>query len=182
MNPDSTKRQKKKERREAKAERKARNRVEEKKSRPNNILLTLLIFGLIAVIFGGVKAYDYFQKDASIESYLKANKDTYGAIALDDFSKVNLTAKKNAMKVELEITAKDEFADMYKEAYGGKEGKEQAEYLGAAYLTDIKPQTRAVKADVTSTITLNGEELQKEHLTYREAKKVLKKSEEEDED
>ena len=50
----SSKRIKKAERREAKAARKAANRIEEKKTTPNNALIALLIFGVVIAMFAFV--------------------------------------------------------------------------------------------------------------------------------
>ena len=60
------KRQMKADRRDAKAARKEANRVEDKKTRPNNILLAILIFGVVLVMFGVSAGYNYFSKPANI--------------------------------------------------------------------------------------------------------------------
>ena len=69
----SSKRIKKAQRREAKAARKAANKIEEKKSRPNNALIALLIFGVLVGMFAFVLGYNYFSKPATIEKYIEKN-------------------------------------------------------------------------------------------------------------
>ena len=61
----SSKRIKKAERREAKAARKAANKIEEKKSRPNNLLIGLMIFGVVVGMFAFVLGYNYFSKPSN---------------------------------------------------------------------------------------------------------------------
>ena len=61
------KRQKKADRRDAKAARKEANKVEEKKSRPNNIILAIMIFGVLIIMFAFAGGYNYFSKPANVE-------------------------------------------------------------------------------------------------------------------
>ena len=70
-------RAKKAERREAKALRKEKNKVEDKKSRPNNFAIFLIICLILGGIFGGVMLYNYMQKSPSIEKYIEENKEMY---------------------------------------------------------------------------------------------------------
>ena len=58
----SSKRIKKAERREAKAARKAANKIEEKKTRPNNLLIGIMIFAVVVGMFAFVLGYNYFQQ------------------------------------------------------------------------------------------------------------------------
>ena len=78
-------REKKRVRREAKAARKAPNLIEEKKSRPNNALIALMIFGVLVGMFAFVLGYNYFSKPATIAKYIEENggEEVYGSIQLD---------------------------------------------------------------------------------------------------
>lgn len=168
-------REKKKQRREAKASKKASNSKVEKRSKPNNLLLAILIFGVIAIIFGGVVGYHYFQKDSTIEKYLKTQsiEDTQ----MDDSTTMSVKAKKNHMKILFDTKSEDKaIVKEYTDLYSGKEGQEQLKYLGASYLVGMKPETRALFPKVTITAKVNDKKLFGETLTYREAKKLLEKS------
>lgn len=177
--------QKKRERREAKAARKAANMVEEKKSRPNNILLTVMIFGVLIGMFAIVVGYNYFSKPASLEKYIEDNggADLYGNFMIDENTKANITAEGNSLNMELTAETEDEdLIKAIKESYDGDEGKEQMEDLTAYFLTSLKPLVRGLSADATTTMSLNGEELNSVKMTYREAKKYLKDAQREAED
>lgn len=169
----ANKRAKKKERREAKAARKAANQVEEKKKRPNNIVLGIMIFGILIVMFGAVKCYTYFSKDASLEAYIENNKEQYQELSVDQVTTANVTAKGNSMKVALNATVEDSLADELTEYYEGDDGSEQLKYIGSYFLTTAKPLVRGFSADVETTITVNDKEIGSEKLTYKEAKDFL---------
>lgn len=174
--------QKKRERREAKAARKAANMVEEKKNRPNNILLAVLIFGVLVGMFAFVAGYNYFSKPASIEKYIEetGGADAYGNLQMDEYTTASVTAKGNTMNIDMTAETEDEEAiKTIKESYGGDDGKEQMEDLAAYFLTSMKPQVRGFGADANVKMTLNGEELNSIKMTYSEAKKHLKEAEEE---
>lgn len=177
----SSKRIKKAERREAKAARKAANKIEEKKSRPNNALIALLIFGVVIGMFAFVLGYNYFSKPATIAKYIEKNggEEAFGAMQIDAYTTANITADGNSMSIALTAETDDETAiDQIKEYYGGDDGKEQLEYLTSYFLTGIKPQTRAFSADAKTTITLNGEELNSVEMTYKEAKDKMEEESE----
>lgn len=174
--------QKKRERREAKAARKAANMVEEKKNRPNNIFLAILIFGVLVGMFAFVAGYNYFSKPASIEKYIEeaGGADAYGNLQMDEYTTASVTAKGNTMTIDMTAETEDEEAiKTIKESYGGDDGKEQMEDLAAYFLTSMKPQVRGFGADANVKMTLNGEELNSIKMTYSEAKKHLKEAEEE---
>lgn len=177
--------QKKRERREAKAARKAANMVEEKKSRPNNLFLGVLIFGVLVGMFAFVAGYNYFSKPASIEKYIEeaGGADAYGNLQMDEYTTASVTAKGNTMNIDMTAETEDEEAiKTIKESYGGDDGKEQMEDLAAYFLTSMKPQVRGFGADANVKMTLNGEELNSIKMTYSEAKKHLKEAEEEAEE
>lgn len=180
----SNKRAQKAERREAKAARKAANKVEEKNSRPNNVLLAVLVFGVLIGMFAFVLGYNYFSKPATIQSYIEKNggEEVYGNIAIDQYTNAVITAEGNSMNVEMNTEVEDEAtAAVYKEFYGGDSGKKQLDYLAAYFLTTIKPETRAFSADVKGSLKLNGEELVSTEMTYKEAEDAMKTDEEAEE-
>lgn len=181
----SSKHIKKAERREAKAARKAANMIEEKKSRPNNALIALLIFGVVIAMFAFVLGYNYFSKPATIAKYIEDNggEESFGSMMLDAYTTAAITAEGNSMNIEVTAASDDEeVSGQIRDYYGGDEGKENVEYLAAYFLTGIKPQTRAFSADVKAAVTLNGEEINKVEMTYKEAKKLMEEDEEEAED
>ena len=117
--------QKKRERREAKAARKAANMVEEKKNRPNNIFLAVLIFGVLVGMFAFVAGYNYFSKPASIEKYIEeaGGADAYGNLQMDEYTTASVTAKGNTMTIDMTAETEDEEAiKTIKESYGGDDG------------------------------------------------------------
>lgn len=172
----AAKREKKKAGREAKAARKAANRVEEKKSRPNNIILTILIFGVIIGMFAFITGYNYFSKEKSIETYLANNggEDTYGSMAIDLNTTANITAENNSMTIKLDTTAEDEEdAKDFEEFYMSEDGEKQLKYLGAYFLGGIKPNTRGFSGDATIIANVNDKEVATAEITYKEAKDIL---------
>lgn len=174
----SSKRIKKAQRREAKAARKAANKIEEKKSRPNNALIAILIFGVVVGMFAFVLGYNYFSKPASIAKYIEDNggAEAFGAMQIDAYTKANITADGNTMTIALTADIEDEAATKeIEDYYGGDDGKENLEYLTAYFLTSIKPQTRAFSAKASSTYTLNGKEINSAEMTFKEAKDLMEK-------
>lgn len=177
--------QKKRERREAKAARKAANLVEEKKSRPNNLLLGILIFGVLVGMFAFVAGYNYFSKPATIEKYIEkeGGAEVYGNMQVDEYTTANITAKGNSINIEMTADVEDEVAaGLLKDSYSGDDGKENLEDIAAYFLTSIKPNVRGFNADAAVKMTLNGEELNSVKMTYKEAKKKIKEAEEEAEE
>lgn len=182
---ESSKRIKKAQRREAKAARKAANKIEEKNSRPNNALIAILIFGVVIAMFAFVLGYNYFSKPATIAKYIEDNggEEAYGSIMLDAYTTAAITAEGNSMNIEVTSATDDEnVAQQIRDYYGGEDGKEQVEYLASYFLTGIKPQTRALSADVKASFKLNDEELNTAELTYKEAKALMEAEEEEAEE
>ncbi len=178
-------RARKAERREAKAARKEANKIEEKKSRPNNLLLAILIFGVLIGMFAFVKGYTYYKLEPSIQSYIKNNggKDAYGSMMIDQHTTAAVTAKKNDMKIAITCTPHDEDeAKEYTDYYKGEDGEKQMKYIGAYMLTTMKPECRGFSASVTVTAKVNDEKANSVKMTYREAKKYLKELEEENEE
>lgn len=172
----SSKRIKKAERREAKAARKAANKVEERKSRPNNVLIAVLIFGVVVGMFAFVLGYNYFSKPASIEKYLEKNggEEAFGAMMIDEYTTAKITAKGNSMNIEMTAAVDDDtVAEQIRTYYSGDNGKKNIDYLAAYFLANIKPQTRAFSADVKATMKLNGEELGSSEMTFKEAKDLM---------
>ena len=185
----SSKRIKKAERREAKAARKAANKIEEKKSRPNNLLIGVLIFGVVVGMFAFVLGYNYFSKPATIAKYIEKNggEEAFGNMQIDQYTTADVTADGNSMTISFKAETDDEdAAAQIREYYSGDSGKEMLEYYAEQMLTGIKPQTRAFSADVKAVFTLNGEEINSVEMTYKEAKDKMeeaqKKAEEAAED
>ena len=176
-------REKKKEAREAKAARKAANEEEDKKKRPSNLVLTILIFGVIIFMFVFVKAYGYFSKPADIEAYLSENggEDTYTNMTIDAFTTADITAEGNSMTIAMKAdTMGDDSAyDYLKEYYEGEDGEETLKYLGAYFLTSIKPDVRGFSADVTVNLSIGDEEVKSVKMTYKEAKDFMEEDKEE---
>ena len=168
----SSKRIKKAERREAKAARKAANLIEEKKSRPNNALIALMIFGVLVGMFAFVLGYNYFSKPATIAKYIEENggEEVYGSIQLDMYSTASITADGNSMKIDMTVNDIEGLEGAAEEYYKSEDGAEQLKQTAAYVLTTIKPETRAFSADVTAVVKSGDEELQSVKMTYKEAK------------
>lgn len=175
--------QKKKDARDAKAARKAANKVEEEKSRPNNILLAVLILGGLIGMFVFSAGYNYLSKPETIEEYLKDKGESYSNMQMDDYTVAAITAKGNSMNIDLNATVEAGVMEEYfKEVYSGDNGKEQLEDLAAYFLTSIKPEVQGFSADAKIKLVLNGTEINSAKLTYKDAKKRIKDAEKEDED
>lgn len=180
------KRAKKAERREAKAARKEANKIEEKRSRPNNLLLAILIFGVLIGMFVFVKGYTYYTKEASLETYIANNggEEQYGSMYFDVYTTGSLTAQGNSMKLDLDVQAGDDeetVAEM-KEYYTGEDGQEALKYYGAYFLTTMKPETRGFSGDITVSVKIGDEEIDSISMTYKEAKKFMKEFSEDSDD
>ena len=178
----AAKREKKAARRDAKAAKKAANKVEEKKSRPNNLLLAIMIFGILIIMFGAVKGYNYYKLEPSIEKYIENNggEEAYGSMMIDQYTTASVTAEGNSVKVVMESTAEDkEVAEELKKLYGGDDWEDQMKYIGAYFLTSMKPNCRGLSADITVTSNLNKEEIKTVKLTYKEAKDYMEEQAEE---
>ncbi len=173
------KRQMKADRREAKAARKEANKVEEKKSRPNNILLAVLIFGVVIIMFAASAGYNYFKKPANIEKYMKDNGITemYNNAPVSEYSTMKLGADGNTIKIWINVDEKapDEELDQYK----GDEGTETLERMGAYFLTSMKPETRGFGGEVKIKVAQGDETINFVKLSYSEAKKVAEEAEKE---
>ena len=162
--------QKKKEAREAKAARKAANKVEEKKNRPNNILLAILIFGILVGMFAFVGGYNYFKKPATIEKFVKDNnmEEMYGNFQYDENTQVKMKAEGNTVKVVLRV-AEDAPKDAV-EQFKGEDGTKKLKDIGAYFLTTFKPQTRAFNATVKVAAKQGDETINYVKMSYKEAK------------
>jgi len=170
------KRQKKADRRDAKAARKEENKVEEKKSRPNNIILALMIFGVLIIMFAFAGGYNYFSKPATIEKYMKDNgiDQMYNDVPVSEHTTMKLKADKNTVKIWLNI---DEDATEEEVAqYQGDEGTETLKNMGAYFLTSMKPQTRALSGTVKIKAKQGDETINYVKMSNSEAKKFLKEA------
>lgn len=170
------KRQKKADRRDAKAARKEANKVEEKKSRPNNIILAVMIFGVLIIMFAFAGGYNYFQKPASIEKYIKDNgiDQMYSDVPVSEHTKMKMRADKNTLKIWLNIDedAPEEELKQYK----GEEGTETLKNMGSYFLTSMKPQTRALGGTVKIKVKQGDESINYVRMSYSEAKKFIKEA------
>ena len=115
------KRKIKAERREAKAARKEANRVEEKKKRPSNLLLAILIFGVLIGMFAFVGGYNYFSKPASIEAYFDETgmADMYTNAQYDEHSTITVRADGNTIKMLIKVD--EDIEDEHLEEYTSEE-------------------------------------------------------------
>ena len=172
------KRQKKADRRDAKAARKEANKVEEKKSRPNNIVLALMIFGVLIVMFAFAGGYNYFSKPANIEKYMKDNGmlDMYNEMPMSEHSTLKLGAEGNTIKIWLNMD--EDATDEEVEQYKGEEGTETLKDMGAYFLTSTKPLTRALSGTVKVKAKKGDETVNYVEMSYREAKKFVKEMQE----
>ena len=168
------KRQKKADRRDAKAARKEANKVEEKKSRPNNIILALMIFGVLIIMFAFAGGYSYFSKPATIEKYMKDNgiDQMYSGVPVTEHTTMTLKADKNTVKIWLNID--EDAPDSELEQYKGEEGTESLKDMGAYFLTSTKPLTRALSGTVKVKAKKGDETVNYVEMSYREAKKFVK--------
>ena len=171
-------RQKKAERREAKAARKEANKVEEKKSRPNNIILAVMIFGVLIIMFAAAGGYNYFSKPATIEKYMKDNglDQMYKDVPFSEHTKMTMSADKNTVKIWLNID--EDAPDSELEQYQGEEGTETLKDMGSYFLTSTKPQTRALSGTVKVKAKQGDESVNYVKMSYREAKKYIKEAQE----
>lgn len=176
------KRQKKADRRDAKAARKEANKVEEKKSRPNNIVLAVMIFGVIIFMFAFARGYNYFTKPASIEQYMKDNGviDMYNNAPVSEHGTMKLAGDGNTIKMV--ISYDEDATDEELEQYKGEEGTEALEQMGAYFLTSMKPQTQGFGGTVKIKVKQGDETINYVKLSYSEAKKIIKEAEKEAEE
>ncbi len=170
------KRQRKADRREAKAARKEANKVEEKKSRPNNIILALMIFGVLIVMFAFAGGYNYFNKPATIEKYMKDNgiDQMYNEVPVSEHTTMKLKADKNTVKIWLNIdedATEEEIAQ-----YQGDEGTDTLKNMGAYFLTSMKPQTRALSGTVKIKAKQGDKTINYVEMSNSEAKKFIKEA------
>ena len=176
------KRQKKAERRDAKAARKEANKVEEKKSRPNNIVLALLIFGVLIIMFAFAGGYNYFSKPATIEKYMTDNgiDQMYSGVPVTEHTTMTLKADKNTVKIWLNID--EDAPDSELEQYKGEDGTKTLKNMGAYFLTSMKPQTRALSGTVKIKAKQGDETVNYVKMSYSEAKKFAKEAQKEAEE
>ena len=176
------KRQKKAERRDAKAARKEANKEEEKKTRPNNIVLAIMIFGVLIIMFAFAGGYNYFSKPATIEKYVIDNgiDQMYNDVPVSEHTKMKLRAEKNTLKIWLNVD--EEASEEELKQYQGEEGTETLKNMGAYFLTSIKPQTRAFGGEVKIKVKKGDESINYVKMSYSDAKKFIKELEDEEED
>lgn len=182
LSSTEAKRKKKAERRDAKAARKEANKIEEKKRRPNNGLLAILIFGVLIVMFAFVGLYNYFQKPASIEKYIDDSgyAEVYTNAPVDEYTTMTMRAEGNTIKMVFKVAedAPEEILEQYK----GDDGKEMLENMGASFLTSIKPLTRGFGGEIKVGVKQGDETINYVKLSYSEAKKIVKEAQEEAEE
>ena len=176
------KRQKKADRRDAKAARKEANKVEEKKSRPNNIILAIMIFGVLIIMFAFAGGYNYFSKPANVEKYVTDNAidQMYKKTPITEHSTMTLKAEKNTLKIWVNID-EDAPEDEVKQ-YQGEDGTDTLKNMGSYFLTSIKPQTRALSANVKVKVKQGDETINYVEMSYKEAKKYLEDAQKEAEE
>ena len=176
------KRQKKADRRDAKAARKEANKVEEKKSRPNNIILAIMIFGVLIIMFAFVSGYNYFSKPATIEKYMTDNgiDQMYSGVPVTEHTTMTLKADKNTVKIWLNIA--EDAPDSELEQYKGEDGTKTLKNMGAYFLTSMKPQTRALSGTVKIKAKQGDETVNYVKMSYSEAKKFAKEAQKEAEE
>ena len=173
------KRQKKAERRDAKAARKEANKEEEKKSRPNNIILAVMIFGVLVIMFAFAGGYNYFSKPATIEKYVKDNgiDQMYNDVPVSEHVKMKVRAEKNTIKIWLnadENATEDELKQ-----FEGEEGTDTLKNMGAYFLSSIKPQTRALSGEVKIKVKQGDKSINYVKMSYSDAQKFIKEQEKE---
>ena len=176
------KRQKKADRRDAKAARKEANKVEEKKSRPNNIVLAAMIFGVLIIMFLFAGGYNYFSKPATIEKFVKDNgyDQMYNDIQVSEHTTMKLRAEKNTVKIWFNID--EDAPESELELYKGEDGTKTLKNMGANILTSMKPQTRALRGTVKLKVKQGDESVNYVKMSYSEAKKFLKELQKEAEE
>ena len=149
------KRQRKAERRDAKAARKEANREEDKKSRPNNILLAVMIFGVLVIMFAFAGGYNYFSKPATLEKYVKDNgiDQMYNDVAISEHVKMKLRAEKNTIKIWL--SADENATEDELKQFEGEEGTDTLKNMGAYFLscTVSATMTPGIKVDPRTLVT-----------------------------
>ena len=175
-------RKKKAERREAKAARKEANKVEEKKKRPNNGVLAILIFGVLIGMFVFVGAYNHFSKPANIEKYMEENNmaDMYTDAPVDEYTTVTMKADKNTLKIWLKIA--EDAPEEVVEQYQGEDGTKLLKQWGAYYLTSFKPLARGFGAEVKVKAKQGDESVNYVRMSYKEAEKFLEEAQKEAEE
>lgn len=172
-------RRKKAERREAKAARKEANKVEEKKRRPNNGILALMIFGVIAVMFAAIWGYNYYQKAESIEAYMEeyGMAEVYKNFMVDEYTTCSVKAEGNTVKVVLKV-AEDAPEDAVNN-YKGEDGEKNLKDIGAYFLTSFKPEVRGIGGEARVLAKQGDEKLSYVKMSYRDAKKYVKEAQKE---
>lgn len=176
------KRQKKADRRDAKAARKEANKAEEKKSRPNNIVLAAMIFGVLIIMFLFAGGYNYFSKPATIEKFVKDNgyDQMYNDIQVSEHTTMKLRAEKNTVKIWFNVD--EDAPESELELYKGEDGTKTLKNMGANFLTSMKPQTRALSGTVKLKVKQGDESVNYVKMSYSEAKKFLKELQKEAEE
>ena len=127
-------------------------------------------------MFAFIWGYNYFSKEKSIETYIEndGGADTYSNLVIDENTTASVTAKGNNMKIVISLESDDE--DVIKEQtkyYKKGDGVDDMKYVAAYYLYLIKPETRAIKAEVSCITKINGEKVKKISMDYKEAEELL---------
>lgn len=171
------KRKEKAERREAKAARKEANKIEEKKKRPSNLLIAILIFGVFIGMFAFIGGYNYFSKPASIEAYMEeyGMSDMYTDVQYDENSTITVRADGNTLKMLIKVD--EDASEEVLEEYTGEDATEELKEMGAQYLTSLKPEVRGFSGTVKVGVKQGDETINYVKLSYSEAKKLIKELE-----
>ena len=182
LSSTEAKRKKKAERRDAKAARKEANKVEEKKKRPNNKVLAILIFGVLIGMFVFVGAYNHFSKPANIEAYMEEHgmTDLYKDTPMDTYTTMTMKADKNTLKIWLKLS--EDAPEDVVEQYTGEEGTKLIKQWGAYYLSSFRPLARGTGAEVKVKVKQGDESINYVRLSYKEAKQVIKDAQKEAEE
>lgn len=164
------------ERREAKAARKAKNAYVEKQKRPSNLVLFILIFGVLIIMFGFVKGYEYSHLEKSLQSYIKSNggKEAYANMVVDETTTCSISAKGNELKIKFTVETDDKDTAKAEKEYYKNHAENYMKYTGASYLNYMKPFTRALSPTVKICAEVNGKNVKTVNMKWSEVKKFLK--------
>ena len=93
---------------------------------------------------------------------------------------MTLKAEKNTLKIWVNID-EDAPEDEVKQ-YQGEDGTDTLKNMGSYFLTSIKPQTRALSANVKVKVKQGDETINYVEMSYKEAKKYLEDAQKEAEE
>ena len=141
-----------------------------------------MIFGVLIIMFAFAGGYNYFNKPANIEKYMKDSGilDMYKELPLSEHTTMKLAADGNTIKIwiNMDEDTPEEEVDLYK----GEEGTKTLKNMGSYFLTSTKPETRALSGTVKIKAKKGDEKVNYIEMSYREAKKFQKEMEKEAEE